>query len=72
MIAGGYQAVTSGQEAGGAQEASHSRSHRRHLPASPQAWTPPVEGCPEDAAKRWEDSPSPMQPRRWVTFEDSS
>ena len=56
----------------------HSRSHscsrscRRHLLAGPQAWTPPVESHPGDAAKRWADSPSPMPPRRWVTFEDSS
>ena len=51
-------------------------------------WTPrthtPVEGHPGDAARRWMDSPSPVQPRRWtdfpspvqpkwqVTFEDTS
>ena len=62
----------------------HSRNLRRHLPVSPQGQTPPVEGCPGDAARRqadssspvqprrWVDSPSHVQPRRWVTFEDAS
>ena len=50
----------------------HSRSHRRGPPASPKGQTPPVEGHPGNAPKRWADSPSPMQARRQVTFEDSS
>ena len=39
---------------------SHSRSCRRHPPTSPQGQTPPAEGCPGDAPRRWEDSPSTM------------
>ena len=62
----------------------HSRRHRRCLPARPQEWTCPVEGFPGDAARRWTDSPSLVQPRRqmdspspvWpkqqVTFKDTS
>ena len=50
----------------------HSRSGTRHLLASPQAWIPQAEGHTWDAAKRQAPSTSPVQPRRQVTFEESS
>ena len=49
----------------------HLGSCRRPQPAGAQTQTLPVEVCAGGAAKWWVDSPSPMQPRRCVIFEDS-
>ena len=50
----------------------HSRSCRRCPPAGPQGQTALVEGHPGDAARRQTDSPSPVQPKWWVTFKNMS
>ena len=48
------------------------RSHRRCPAASQGEQVPSVVGHMGDPAKRQAASPSPIRPRRWVTFEKSS
>ena len=45
-----------------------SRSQRRHR--SHRGQVASLAYCPEDPGRRWAASPSPVRPKRWVTFED--